>query len=89
MRTINLSDTGLLIEVDVEELRILAAALNVVCNGGHVLDDLEQKLSGTKDKAETLLVSIRSLNFIFDRLLIDYRESDRRPASNEPAACLP
>lgn len=89
MRTINLSDTGLLIEVDVEELRILAAALNVVCNGGHVLDDLEQKLSGTKDKAETLLVSIRSLNFIFDRLLIDYRESDGRPASNEPAACLP
>jgi hypothetical protein len=89
MRTINLSDTGLLIEVDVEELRILAAALNVVCNGGHVLDDLEQKLSGTKDKAETLLVSIRSLNFIFDRLPIDHAESGRRPASNEPAACLP
>jgi hypothetical protein len=89
MRTINLSDTGLLIEVDVEELRILAAALNVVCNGGHVLDDLEQKLSGTKDKAETLLVSIRSLNFIFDRLLIDHREPGRRPASDESAACLP
>ncbi|MGC1906591.1 MAG: hypothetical protein WA715_22425 [Candidatus Acidiferrum sp.] len=89
MRTINLSDTGLLIEVDVQELRILAAALNVVCNGGHVLDDLEQKVSGTKDKAETLLVSIRSLNFIFDRLPIDDRESGHRPASNEPAACLP
>jgi hypothetical protein len=89
MRTIHLSDTGLLIEVDVQELRILATALNVVCNGGQVLDDLEHKLSGTKDKAESLLVSIRSLNFIFDRLMIEHEEPARRPASNERAACLP
>jgi hypothetical protein len=89
MRAINLSDTGLLIEVDVQELRILTTALNVVCNGEHVLDDLEQKLSGTKDKAETLLASIRSLNFIFDRLLTEHEEPARRPASNERAACLP
>jgi hypothetical protein len=83
MRATNLSDKGLLIEVDVQELRILATALKVVCNGGHVLDDLEQRLSGTRDKAETLLVSLRSLNSIFDRLLIEHEEPVRRPASNK------
>ena len=66
MKTTNISDTGLLLEVDVQELRILAAALSMVCNAGHILDDLEERLSGTKDKAETLLVSIRYLNSIFD-----------------------
>jgi hypothetical protein len=66
MKTANISDTGLLLEVDAHELRILAAALSLVCNGGHILDDLEERLSGTKDKAETLLVSIRHLNSIFD-----------------------
>jgi hypothetical protein len=66
MKTTNISDTGLVLEVDLQELRILAAAMSMVCNGGHVLDDLEEKLSGTKEKAETLLVSIRYLNSIFD-----------------------
>jgi hypothetical protein len=68
MRAANLSDSGLLIELDVQELRILAAALTALCNNGHVLANLEDRLSGANDKAETLLVSIRSLNSIFDRL---------------------
>jgi hypothetical protein len=69
MRAANLSDSGLLIELDVQELRILAAALTALCNNGHVLANLEDRLSGANDKAETLLVSLRSLNSIFDRLL--------------------
>lgn len=70
MRAASLSDKGLLIEVDLQELRILGAALNTVCNSGHILDDLEERLSGTRDKAESLLISIRALNSIFDRLII-------------------
>jgi hypothetical protein len=80
MRTVNMSETGLLIEVDVQELRILAAAMSMVCNAAHILDDLEERLSGTKDKAETLLFSIRSLNSIFDRLNVQYEEPVPRPS---------
>ena|ERR1700730_2536430 len=80
MRTANMSETGLLIEVDVQELRILAAALSIMCNAAHILDDLEERLSGTKDKAETLLFSIRSLNSIFDRLNVQYEEPVPRPS---------
>jgi hypothetical protein len=69
MRVASLSDKGLLIEVDLQELRILSTALNTVCNGGRILDDLEERLNGTKDKAESLLISIRALNSIFDRLI--------------------
>jgi hypothetical protein len=69
MRVASLSDRGLLIEVDLEELRILSTALNTACNCGRILDDLEERLSGTKDKAESLLISIRALNSIFDRLI--------------------
>ena len=68
MRAANLSDSGLLIELDVQELRILAAALTALCNNRYVLANLEDRLSGANDKAESLLVSIRSLNSIFDRL---------------------
>ena len=75
MRAAKLSDSGLLLEVDVQELRILAAALTTVCNSGQVLANLEDRLGGTRDKAETLLVSIRSLTSIFDRLL-DYAPTD-------------
>jgi hypothetical protein len=75
MRAANLSDSGLLIELDVQELRILAAALTIVCNRGQLVADLEDRLSGTKDSAETLLVSLRSLNSIFDRLM-DYAPTD-------------
>ena len=70
MRAASLSDTGLLIEVDLQELRILGSALNSVCNSGRILDDLEERLSGTREKAESLLISIRDLNSIFDRLLV-------------------
>jgi len=70
MRAASLSDTGLLIEVDLQELRILGTALNTVCNSERILDDLEERLSGTKEKAESLLVSIRGLNSIFDRLIV-------------------
>jgi hypothetical protein len=69
MRVASLSDKGLLIEVDLQELRILSTALNTVCNDGRILDDVEERLSGTKDKAESLLISIRALNSIFDRLI--------------------
>jgi hypothetical protein len=67
MRVASLSDTGLLIEVDLQELRILSTAMNTVCNG-HILDDLEERLTGTRDTAESLLISIRALCSIFDRL---------------------
>jgi hypothetical protein len=70
VRVAGLSDKGLLIEVDLQELRILSTALNTVCNRGRLLDDLEERLSGTKDKAESLLISIRGLNLIFDRLIV-------------------
>jgi hypothetical protein len=70
MRETHLSDKGLRIEVDVEELRILAAALNLLCNGENILDDLEERLAGAKDKAENLLISIRSLNSLFDHLML-------------------
>jgi hypothetical protein len=80
MRAPNLSDTGVRIEVDVEELRILAAALNVICNDENILDDLEERLTGARDKAETLLISIRSLNSLFDRLMTPSDEPIQQPA---------
>jgi len=52
MREAHLSDTGIRIEVHVEELRILADALNHLCNGENILDDLEERLTGAKDKSE-------------------------------------
>jgi hypothetical protein len=70
VRVAGLSDKGLLIEVDLQELRILSTALNTVCNRERLLDNLEERLSGTKDKAESLLISIRGLNLIFDRLIV-------------------
>lgn len=70
MRAASLSDKGLLIEVDLQELRILGTALNTVCNNGRILDDLEERLIGTREKAESLLISIRDLNSIFDRLIM-------------------
>jgi len=80
MREAHLSDTGLRIEVDVEELRILAAALNLLCNGENILDDLEERLTGAKDKAENLLTSIRSLNSLFDHLMILSDEPIQQPS---------
>jgi len=83
MRTVNLSEAGLLIQVDVQELQILTAALNALCNVGDILDELEQRHGGTKDKAETLLISIRSLNALFDRLSAQSKHSriSQRPKS--------
>jgi hypothetical protein len=80
MRETHLSDKGLRIEVDVEELRILAAALNLLCNGENILDDLEERLTGAKDKAENLLISIRSLNSLFDHLMLLSDELIQQPA---------
>jgi hypothetical protein len=76
MKVASLCDKGLLIEVDLQELRILNAALNSVCNGGQVLDGLEERLSGSRDKAETLLAYIRSLNSIFDRFEVEASPDD-------------
>jgi hypothetical protein len=86
MRTAQVSDTGLLIEIDVQELRILAAALTKVCNDGHILDDLDERLDGSKDKAETLLFSIRSLNAIFDRLMSQHEEPVSRSSDGRRGA---
>jgi hypothetical protein len=80
MREAQLSNTGIRIEVDVQELRILAAALNLLCNGENILDDLEERFSGTKDKAENLLISIRSLDALFDHLMILSDEPIQQPA---------
>jgi hypothetical protein len=80
MRDAHLSDTVIRIEVDVEELRILAAALNLLCNGENILDDLEERLIGAKDKSENLLISIRSLNSLFDHLMILSNEPIQQPA---------
>lgn len=83
MRTASLSEAGLLIQVDVQELQILTAALNALCNVGDILDELEQRHGGTKDKAETLLISIRSLNALFDRLTAQSEARSDQPASEE------
>jgi hypothetical protein len=83
MRTANLSDAGLLIQVDVQELRILAAALNALCNVGDILEQLEQRRGGTKEKAEMLLVSIRSLNALFERLAAQAEAAVPEPVVNE------
>jgi hypothetical protein len=80
MREAQLSNTGIRIEVDVQELRILVAALNLLCNGENILDDLEERFSGTKDKAENLLISIRSLDALFDHLMILSDEPIQQPA---------
>jgi hypothetical protein len=80
MRGAHLSDKGLRIEVDVEELRILATALNLLCNGKNILDDLEERFTGANDKAENLLISIRSLNSLFDHLMILSDEPIQQPA---------
>lgn len=67
MKVANLSDDSLVIEFDLQEFRILSTALNSMCNGAHILDDLEERLSGAKDKAESLLISIRTLSSTLDR----------------------
>ena len=80
MREAHLSDKGLRIEVDIEELRILAAALNLLCNGENILDDLEERLTGATEKAENLLISISSLNSLFDHLMIMSDKPIQEPA---------
>ena len=80
MREAQLSNTGIRIEVDVQELRILVAALNLLCNGENILDDLEERFTGTNDKAENLLISNRSLNALFDHLMILSDEPIQQPA---------
>jgi hypothetical protein len=80
MRAPHLSDAGIRIEDDVEELRLLAAALNLLCNRENILDDLEERFTGTNDKAENLLISIRSLNSLFDHLKILSDEPIQQPA---------
>jgi hypothetical protein len=86
MRAPHLSDTGIRIEVDVEELRILATALNLLCNGENILDDLEERLSGAKDKAENLLIAFRSLASLFDHWMILCDESSQEPAEDRSAS---
>ena len=86
MRAPHLSDTGIRMEVDVEELRILATALNLLCNGENTLDDLEERLSGAKDKAENLLIAFRSLASLFDHLMILCDESSQEPAEDRSAS---
>lgn len=80
MKAPHLSDTGIRIEVDVEELRILATALNLMCNREDNLADLEERLTGAKEKAEALLISIRSLASLFDHLMILAGESSQHPS---------
>jgi hypothetical protein len=66
MRVANFSENSAVIEVDLQELKILGTALNALCNGGRK-DDLEEGLGGTREKAESLLISILSLNSLLER----------------------
>jgi hypothetical protein len=49
------------IELDVNELKILSTALNLLSNVGCIEEDFRQETGGTIEKVENLLISIHAL----------------------------
>jgi hypothetical protein len=49
------------IELDVNELKILSTELNLLSNVGCIEEDFRQETAGTIEKVENLLISIHAL----------------------------
>jgi hypothetical protein len=61
MTVTSYSDHLAVIELDVNELKILSTALNLLSNVGCIEEDFRQGTGGTRVQVESLLISIHSL----------------------------
>jgi hypothetical protein len=67
MRVATFMDRSAVVELDVQELKILSTALNLLCNLGCIEEEFEDSTNATIEKVESLLIAVHSLTSTLER----------------------
>jgi hypothetical protein len=67
MRVATFMDRSAVVELDVQELKILSTALNLLCKLGCIEEEFEDSTNATIEKVESILIAVHSLTSTLER----------------------